>query len=146
MADMRRLVVDVAAGGQTVLLSSHLLGEVQEICHRVGVIADGRLVAESTVAALRGADSLLLRAHPLDRALAVAMHLAGDDAVEVTDAGLRLDADASLVPRLVRELVADGVDVLEIRAAERSLEEAFFQMTGPDPGRRSTPTAVEVPR
>jgi ABC-type uncharacterized transport system ATPase subunit len=42
MADMRRLLVDVAAGGQTVLLSSHLLAEVQEICHRVGVISEGR--------------------------------------------------------------------------------------------------------
>jgi ABC-2 type transport system ATP-binding protein len=147
MADMRRLLVDVAAAGQTVLLSSHLLAEVQEICHRVGVIADGRLVAEGTVADLRGADSLLLRAHPLDRALAVAMQLAGDDAVKLTGAGLRLDADASLAPRLVRELVADGVDVLEIRAAERSLEEAFFQMTGPgpDPGPMSTKPPVEVP-
>src|SRR5688500_14517010 len=134
MADMRRLLVDVAAGGQTVLLSSHLLAEVQEICHRVGVIADGRLVAEGTVADLRGADSLLLRAHPLDRALAVAMHVAGDDAVEVTDAGLRLEADASLVPRLVRDLVAESVDVLAIRAGERSLEEAFFQMTNRHPG------------
>ena len=38
MADMRRLLVDLAAGGQTVLLSSHLLAEVQEICDRVGVI------------------------------------------------------------------------------------------------------------
>ncbi|SDY61680.1 ABC-2 type transport system ATP-binding protein [Geodermatophilus africanus] len=145
MADMRRLLVDVAAGGQTVLLSSHLLAEVQEICNRVGVIAEGRLVAEGTVADLRGADALLLRAHPLDRALAVAMQLAGDDAVEVADAGLRLDAEASLVPRLVRELVADGVDVLEVRAAERSLEEVFFQMTGPDPGGPpSAPTAQEV--
>jgi ABC-2 type transport system ATP-binding protein len=145
MADMRRLLVDVAAGGQTVLLSSHLLAEVQEICHRVGVIADGRLVAEGTVADLRGADSLLLRAHPLDRALAVAMHVAGDDAVELTDAGLRLEADASLVPRLVRDLVAESVDVLEIRADERSLEEAFFQMTTPHPGGPpSAPTAEEV--
>src|SRR5438128_5054081 len=49
MADMRRLLVDVAAGGQTVILSSHLLAEVQEICDRVGVIASGRLLAESTV-------------------------------------------------------------------------------------------------
>ena len=43
MADMRRLLVELAAQGQTVLLSSHLLTEVQEICDRVGVINNGRL-------------------------------------------------------------------------------------------------------
>ena len=84
MADMRALIVDVAAGGQTVLLSSHLLAEVQEICDRVGVISGGRLLVECTVAELRGATAILLvRAEPLDRALAVAMRVAGDDAVEV---------------------------------------------------------------
>src|SRR3954466_4170642 len=55
MADMRDLVVALARGGQTVLLSSHLLAEVQEICDRVGVISHGRLLRESTVADLRGA-------------------------------------------------------------------------------------------
>jgi ABC-type multidrug transport system ATPase subunit len=54
MSDMRALVVDLARGGQTVLLSSHLLAEVQEICDRVGVINGGRLLRESTVADLRG--------------------------------------------------------------------------------------------
>ena len=54
MADMRALIVDLARGGQTVLLSSHLLAEVEEICDRVGVIARGRLLVESTVSALRG--------------------------------------------------------------------------------------------
>jgi ABC-2 type transport system ATP-binding protein len=137
MADMRALVVDVAAGGKTVILSSHLLAEVQEICDRVGVIADGRLLAESTVADLRGAVAVLVRAEPLERALAVAMRVAGDDAVAVVDvgttSGLRLEIGASAVPALTRELVTDGVDVLEIRPVERSLEEVFFEMTGPEP-------------
>ncbi len=139
MADMRSLVVDVAAGGQTVVLSSHLMGEVQEICDRVGVIAGGRLLAESTVTDLRGASAVKLVAAPFDRALAVAMRVGGDDAVEVvgsagtgaeTRGELRVHADPSVVPALTRELVADGVDVLEIRAVERSLEEVFFEMTG----------------
>jgi ABC-2 type transport system ATP-binding protein len=137
MADMRALVVDVAAGGQTVVLSSHLMSEVQEICDRVGVIADGRLLAESTVAEMRGASAVKVVAAPLDRARAVAMRVAGEDAVQVVDptggghgGELRLRADPSVVAALTRELVADGVDVLEIRAVERSLEEVFFEMTG----------------
>jgi ABC-type multidrug transport system ATPase subunit len=132
MADMRSLLVDVAAGGQTVILSSHLLAEVQEICDRVGVISDGRLLAESTVRDLRGAAAVVLRAEPLDRALAVAMRVAGDDAVAVVDDGraVRLEGGASVVPVLTRELVAEDVEVREIRTVERSLEEVFFEMTG----------------
>jgi ABC-2 type transport system ATP-binding protein len=132
MADMRELLVDVAAGGQTVILSSHLLAEVQEICDRVGVVSGGRLLAESTVAELRGAAAVVLRAEPLDRALAVAMRVAGDDAVAVVDDGraVRLEGGAPVVPALTRELVAEDVEVREIRTVERSLEEVFFEMTG----------------
>ena len=134
MADMRALLVHVAAGGQTVVLSSHLLAEVQEVCDRVGVIAGGRLLAEGTVAELRGATAVLLRARPLDLALAVAMRVSGDDAVEVVHGGgddaLRVHAGPELIPQLTRELVGAGVDVLEARTVERSLEEVFLAMTG----------------
>ncbi|MEU2350829.1 ABC transporter ATP-binding protein [Modestobacter sp. NPDC049651] len=131
MAEMRALLVAVAAGGQTVVLSSHLLAEVQEVCDCVGVVSEGRLVAESTVADLRGEAAVLLRADPLDRALAVAMRVAGDDAVAVADDGraLRLAGGAPVVPALVRALVAEDVVVREVRTVERSLEEVFFEMT-----------------
>jgi ABC-2 type transport system ATP-binding protein len=134
MADMRALLVDVAAGGQTVVLSSHLLTEVQEVCDRVGVIAGGRLLAEGTVAELRGGTAVQLRARPLDRALSVAMRVSGDDAVEIVhregDEALRVHAGPEVVPLLTRELVAEGVDVLEVHNVERSLEEVFLAMTG----------------
>jgi ABC-type multidrug transport system ATPase subunit len=129
MADMRALIVALARGGQTVLLSSHLLAEVQEICDRVGVISNGRLVRESTVADLRGSASLRLRAEPADRALAVAMRVAGDDAVRLVSDRLVLDLSASAAPDLVRALVRDGIDVYEITSVERTLEEVFFEMT-----------------
>ena len=60
MRDMRRLVRRLGAEGRTVLLSSHLLGEVQQVCDRVGIISGGRLIAESTVAELRGKASLVV--------------------------------------------------------------------------------------
>ncbi|WP_408896926.1 ABC transporter ATP-binding protein [Nocardioides sp. R1-1] len=130
MADMRALVVDLARGGQTVLLSSHMLAEVQEICHRVGVIDDGRLLREAGVAELRGGVSLRVRATPEPEALAVAMRLAGDDGVRrATDGGLLLTLPADRAPDVTRALVGAGVDVHEITAAERSLEEVFFEMT-----------------
>jgi ABC-2 type transport system ATP-binding protein len=129
MADMRRLLVDVAAGGQTVLLSSHLLAEVQEICDRVGIISAGRLLVESTVAELRGGTGIRLVARPLDRALAAAMTVLGDDAVTVDGSTLRLAGRADQVPALARALVAADVDITELSPVERSLEDVFFDLT-----------------
>ena len=129
MADMRALLVDVAAGGQTVLLSSHLLAEVQEICDRVGIIAGGRLLVESTVADLRGATGIRLVAEPIDRALAVAMSVAGDDAVEVDGPVLRVSGSAAQAPELARALVGAGIDITELTPVERSLEDVFFDLT-----------------
>jgi ABC-type multidrug transport system ATPase subunit len=129
MVDMRRLIVDLARGGQTVLLSSHLLDEVQAICDRVGVINNGVLLKESTVSDLRGGASLAVRAEPADKALAVAMGLAGDDGVHVDGDRLLVDLTPDRAPELVRELVAAGVEVLEVGSVERTLEEVFFEMT-----------------
>ncbi len=129
MADMRALLVDVAAGGQTVLLSSHLLAEVQEICDRVGIISGGRLLVESTVAELRGATGIRLVADPIDRALAVAMKVAGDDAVEVDGPALRVSGPAAQAPELARALVGAGIDITELTPVERSLEDVFFDLT-----------------
>ena len=53
MAEMRVLLRRLGSGGRTVLLSSHLLGEVQQVCDRIGVLSRGRLLREGTVAELR---------------------------------------------------------------------------------------------
>ncbi|WP_342800753.1 ABC transporter ATP-binding protein [Nocardia sp. No.11] len=126
LAEMRTLIVDLAADGHTVLLSSHQLAEVQEICHRVGVISGGRLLAESTVAELRGSATLIVRAEPADSALtairAVAPARASVD-------GIRVETTAATAPAVARAVVAAGADLLELRVDEKSLEEVFFEMT-----------------
>ncbi|MBC6459371.1 ABC transporter ATP-binding protein [Actinomadura sp. HBU206391] len=134
--DMRRLVADLAAAGHTVLLSSHLLSEVQEVCDRVGVISRGRLITEATVSELRGGQRLLVRADPMETALAVGMRIAGDDAVSVIDGAMRLSIDPGRAAEVTRALVAAEVDVHEIRPSERSLEEVFFEMTATEEDQR----------
>jgi ABC-type multidrug transport system ATPase subunit len=129
MQDMRRLIVELARGGQTVLLSSHLLDEVQEICDRVGVINNGVLLKESTVSELRGGASLAVRGVPVDRAVAIAMAMAGDDGVHLDGDRMLVDLTPDRAPELVRELVAGGVQVHEVGSVERTLEEVFFEMT-----------------
>jgi ABC-2 type transport system ATP-binding protein len=128
VGDMRRLLRELASAGQTVLLSSHLLSEVQELCDRVGVISAGRLVAESTVDSLRGGGRLLVRATPLDRALAICMRLAGDSVSIVDSSAMLLPVDTSRAAEINRVLVTEGVAVHEIRPSERSLEEVFFDL------------------
>jgi ABC-2 type transport system ATP-binding protein len=142
MADMRALIVDLARGGQTVLLSSHLLAEVEEICHRVGVIAGGRLLTESTVADLRGGRRLRIVATPVDRALAIAMRLAGEEAVQLEGDAVVVDVPADRMPQVVRALVTEGLDVHEAGVSERTLEEVFFEMT--DTGLQAPATALET--
>ncbi|MEU8229262.1 ATP-binding cassette domain-containing protein [Actinoplanes sp. NPDC048967] len=129
LADMRLLVRRLGAAGCTVLLSSHLMTEVQELCDRVGVIAGGRLVAESTVAELRGEPGLRLVAEPLEDAAERARRLLGERAVQVTDGALRLTVSPERAAEVNAALVGAGIAVSELRADERSLEEAFLALT-----------------
>jgi ABC-type multidrug transport system ATPase subunit len=129
MADMRDLIRSLGSGERTVLLSSHLLGEVEQICDRVGVISRGRLIAESTVEELRGKEALLVGAKPLDRARKRVEQLLGAERVEVLDGALRLDADPAAAGRINRELVGANIEVTELRPVERKLEEVFLEMT-----------------
>ncbi|MFI9505869.1 ABC transporter ATP-binding protein [Nocardia sp. NPDC052566] len=129
MAEMRELITTLADDGHTVLLSSHMLSEVQQICDRVGVISQGKLIAESTVAELRGGSSLLLRAEPMELAFPAVRLAMGERSVLLTANGIRIEADASAAPEVARAVVAAGADLLELRIDEKSLEEVFFEMT-----------------
>ncbi|WP_433682150.1 ABC transporter ATP-binding protein [Nocardia sp. CA-119907] len=133
MAEMRELITTLAGDGHTVLLSSHMLSEVQEICDRVGVISGGKLLTESTVAELRGASSLLLRAEPLEVAFPAVRRVVGERSALLTAGGIRIEAGAAAAPAVARAVVESGADLLELRTDEKSLEEVFFEMTQWEP-------------
>jgi ABC-2 type transport system ATP-binding protein len=130
MADMRAMIRRLGAAGCTVLVSSHLLGEVEQICDRVGVISRGRLVREGTVADLRGTADLRVVAAPLDRAVGHARALVGPEAVTLVDGGLHLAVSADRAGEINASLVSAGLTVTELRTVERDLEQAFFELTG----------------
>nr|WP_225955180.1 ATP-binding cassette domain-containing protein [Kibdelosporangium phytohabitans] len=129
MADMRVLLRQLGRGSRTVLLSSHMLGEVQQICDRVGMIMNGRLVREGTVDELRGGSVLTVHAEPLDQARALASKMFGADRVAVHESELRLSVEPDDAVRVNRELVLAGVAVRTLNWVERSLEEVFFEVT-----------------
>jgi ABC-2 type transport system ATP-binding protein len=130
MRDMRALLRDLGERGHTVLLSSHLLAEVQQLCDRVGVISGGRLLAESTVDDLLGEAGLLVRAEPLGRARDCLEGLVGAGNVAVVDGSLRLRTGPEQAGRVSRVLADAEVTLTELRPLERTLEEVFLEMTG----------------
>ncbi|MGH3146497.1 MAG: ABC transporter ATP-binding protein, partial [Rubrobacter sp.] len=118
MADMRALIRRLGQGERTVLLSSHLLGEVQQVCDRVGVIHRGELVTEGTVDELRSSGGILVKAEPLDRAREVAAGLDGVEGTEVKDGMLVLDAAPERAAEVNAGLVSAGLMVSELRPVE----------------------------
>jgi len=130
MAEMRTFIRSLAEGGRTVVLSSHLMGEVEQVCDRVGVIRAGTLVAEGTVAELRGRAALRVRAEPLPEAARVLATLPGVGAV--TDGGGVLDVtvDTGRAAAINRALVEAGVAVSELSVQTASLEDVFLELTG----------------
>ncbi len=125
--EMRTLVRDlVDRDGVTIILSSHLLDEVQKVCDRVAILNRGQLIAEGAVSDLiAGRGGLFISATPLEKALA----LLGPRGRPHED-GLLADIPREAAPALIRELAAAGVDIFEARWMTQSLEEVFLISTG----------------
>ena len=132
MRDMRRLIRELGADGRTVLLSSHLLGEVQQICDRVGIISEGRMVAEHTVDELRTEQELVIRATPRESARSILIEALGADTVHLYDETLRVKVAPDRAAEVNRLLVDAGIAVSELHSTERALEDVFFELTTTD--------------
>jgi ABC-type multidrug transport system ATPase subunit len=135
MADVRNLITGLGKGERTVLVSSHLLGEVEQMCTRIGVIQRGKFIAEGTIDELRGKATLTIRAEPAETAMNVLVGEAGPENVtRLADGSFNLKVDLKRAPELNRRLVQAGVDVSELHASERSLEDVFIELTGTEAG------------
>jgi ABC-type multidrug transport system ATPase subunit len=135
MADVRNLIIELGKGARTVLISSHLLGEVEQMCTRVGVIRKGKIVAEGTVDQLRGAATLIIRGTPEETAKSVLVEEIGVEHVTALGGGtFSLAVDLQRTAELNKRLVQAGVAVSELHADERSLEDVFMELTGTEGG------------
>jgi ABC-2 type transport system ATP-binding protein len=121
--EMRTLIRDlIDKDGVTIILSSHLLDEVQKVCDRVAIINRGQLVAEGKVSELTaGQGGLFIRAMPLAKAMAI-LGARG----RIDGDGLIAEIREEEAPALIRDLVAAGVDVFEARWMTQSLERVFM--------------------
>ena len=129
MAEMREFIRRQGGEGRTVLLSSHLMGEIEQVCDRVGVIRRGKLVAEGTVAELRDRDRLLVRAEPVEEARRLVAGVRGVEDVTVVRGELRVDGEPAVASEIARALVRAGVRLHELRVERASLEDVFLQLT-----------------
>jgi ABC-2 type transport system ATP-binding protein len=134
MRDMRELVRRLAHEDITVVLSSHLLAEVEELCNRVAIVRNGRMVYEGHLSELRRTAGSSYRLRTTDNALAERVLRAQPDlsGVAVNDGVVRFTAEEQAVAEASVALVAAGAAILELTPELATLEQLFFRLTEGD--------------
>jgi ABC-2 type transport system ATP-binding protein len=133
MRDMRELVRRLSGEGITVLLSSHLLAEVEELCNRVAIIRRGHIVYEGTLVELKERAGRTWRLHTTDLERARTIALAGG-ATELSVAGgeLHFTAAEDVVAAVTIALGQARVGITGLRAEAATLEDMFLELTEED--------------
>jgi ABC-type multidrug transport system ATPase subunit len=129
--EVRHLIGGLAGDGVTVLVSSHLLAEVDQMCSHVGVMYEGRLVAQGSMGELRASTVQTVRVDTdrIEDAARVLRELGlGEVAVRAGFVTATLGNVA--VEKIVPNLVHDGVPVLGFAVQQPSLEDVFVSLTG----------------
>ena len=134
MRDMRVLVRRLADQGMTVLLSSHLMGEVEELCDRVAIVRSGRVVYEGSLPELIGttAGRYELRTTDDERTAEIAREKPGIEHLAAEHAALTFSASEEAVTRLSIALGEAGIGIRALVPRTATLEELFFRMTEGD--------------
>jgi ABC-2 type transport system ATP-binding protein len=131
MRDMRLLIRRLADDGITVLLSSHQLPEVQELCDRVAIVDAGKVVYEGALSDLRrqGGGGYRLRTTDDTRALQIAAAQTGVDNAAAAEEGIGFQADERAVGELSVALGRAGIGILALAPELATLEDLFFRLT-----------------
>jgi ABC-2 type transport system ATP-binding protein len=130
--EVREVLKQIAATGRTVLVSSHLLSEVEQTCTHVAVMSRGRMVARGPVEDLladSGTAHVEVPAEDRDRATEVLRSLVGVTGLAREGAALVVHLDGASRADVVAALVRADVDVLGV-ASRRRLEDVFLELTG----------------
>jgi ABC-2 type transport system ATP-binding protein len=135
IVEMRDLMRRLAASGKTIFVSSHVLGEVQQICDRVAIINLGRLVRVAPVADLVGAHGeFVVRVEPAERALEAVRAQPWGAAARIEDGSLVTTSPTGRGRDLVRFLAQAGFWPDAVSERQHDLEEIFLELTTPNGG------------
>jgi ABC-2 type transport system ATP-binding protein len=131
MRDMRTLIRRLAEEGITVLLSSHQLPEVQELCDRVAIVDRGKVVYEGALSDLRrqGGAGYRLRTTDDERTLRIVQEHPGVEHTAAGEHGVSFQADEGHVAALSLALGAAGIGILALTPELATLEDLFFRLT-----------------
>jgi len=136
--EFRHLVRSLVGEGRTVLLSSHLLDEVEKTCDFAAIVDEGRVMAQGTIAELTGLGderTIDIVADPAVRAAGLLAGVPGVLRAVEHDGGVRATIapgaprDRDVVTALLRRLLAEGIAIERVTPVTRSLEEQFLSMT-----------------
>ena len=140
ITQMRELIRSLRSEGRTVLLSSHILAEVEQVVDRVAIIANGAVVTEGSLQNLRAQHSadgvtVIVRTGD-DTALAPAVReLPGvRDVQSLPDGGVRIQTDDETAHGLAMELTRRGIGFTELTVEAATLETVFLELTAQQTG------------
>ena len=134
IVEMRDLLRQLAARGKTIFISSHVLGEVQQLCTRIAIINLGQLITESTVEQLtRGHGTYVVQVEAAPKVLAyIQAQPWGHDASLDKDGQILTTAPENRGRNLTKFLVDGGFYPDSLSYQQESLEEAFLRLTSVD--------------
>ncbi len=135
MQDMRDMILSLVAEGRTVVLSSHLLDEVERTCDAVAIVDRGKIIRQGAIADLLAGSSFVVEVDCSDPARAGEL-LAGTamgGSIEITPQGVGITLPAGTGHEVIAEtnrvLVGDGISVYRLQPVQTSLESWFLQVT-----------------
>ena len=144
MRDMRLLIRRLAEQGMTVLLSSHLLAEVEELCNRVAIVRRGRIVYEGEIAQLKRSAGTTYRLRTTDdeRAMSICQAQDGLGGVRMERGHICFTAEEETAAALSAVLVRSGALIIAMAPETVTLEDLFFSLTedGDEPGASPAPS------
>jgi ABC-2 type transport system ATP-binding protein len=135
MREMRDMILSLVAEGRTVVLSSHLLDEVERTCDAVAIVDQGRIIRQGPISELLAGAALEVEVEcaPSDKARALIESATVASQVEVVPGGLKLTLSAGtgrdVIAEINRVLVDGGISVYRLQPVHASLESWFLQVT-----------------
>jgi ABC-type multidrug transport system ATPase subunit len=130
IVEMRDLVRRLKSNGHTVLISSHVLHEIEQICDRIAIMNLGRIVVQGRVADLLGGTSLQVRAEPLGPAARILRDVPWVSEVTQVDGHLIVHAPEARAADITCVLAEEGIYISRLQPNEQSLEQYFLDVTG----------------
>jgi ABC-2 type transport system ATP-binding protein len=145
--DMRELLKELGRMGKTILISSHILSELTDLCTHVGIVANGRMLRQGALGdvlwAVERPGFVLRVIEPADAAARVLQALPGVGAIEVDDESgdvhFRCEGGAQEAAEVVAAIVASGLHLARFGEAEGSLEAAFVHLAREAAGAAGSP-------